>query len=236
MISISLIERRLGQQDYDRLLRDLSANGLTLPLSLRMQLSDDPTAVRGLALRRLVEITYGPTPLSRELVAQLLDTLESPDASASRPKNVAVEAPTYGHPPSPRNSVLTLAAALSALASVVSHQPAAVDDQLRGVLERGFADLAAQQDCDGLFTGPQDRSLGDRALTTAFVISLLGIHDGWVGRLRFDELFAWFDQHDGRLHRHTQNLWDLASIGIQGLLPENMGQGQVDRLPATLAA
>ena len=206
MISIALIERSLDQQDHDRLLRDLAGNGLTLPLPLRMQLCDSSTAVRGLALRRLVELTYGPTARSRELTLQLIQAVHG----------FADEADPTAADPASLPDVLTLAAALAALAQVESDQPAAIDEHLTRALELGLRRLAGQQDCDGLFTGPRDRSLGDRALTTAFILSLVGSCPRFTQQLRLPELYGWFDQRDGRLDRHTQQLWDLACIGLQG--------------------
>ncbi|MFN3169060.1 MAG: hypothetical protein ACE37H_18590, partial [Phycisphaeraceae bacterium] len=72
MLSISAIDRALDSRDYDRLLRDLSRNGLIMPLPLRVQLAESAAGARGLGLRRLVELTYGPTALTRQLVADLL--------------------------------------------------------------------------------------------------------------------------------------------------------------------
>ena len=227
MISISLIERSLDQQDHDRLLRDLAANGLTLPLSLRMQLCDSLTAIRGLALRRIVELTYGPTARSRELTGQLIRAVESETAPCTGEATAAIGSTSL--------DVLSLAAALAGLSRVATDQPAADDDKLRQTLDQGYRQLAALQDCDGLFTGINDRSLGDRALTTAFLLSLVGSCPDFTRQLRTHELQSWFDRHDGRLDRPTQQLWDLACIGWNDMVNDSTAS-TAPAEPAGLAA
>lgn len=203
MLSVSLIERTLETRDYDRLLRDLTDNGMVLPLSLRMHLGQSPTAVLALALRRLVELTYGPTALSRQLVDRLIRQ-QRPDGTFGDGAGGTGEA----------RDVLTTAAVMAGLDRVVADHPAAVGDELRTALEHGGAALAGLQDCDGLFTAPSDRSLADRALTTAFILSLLGEDASFRSSVRLNTLHRWFERYEGRLDRHTQHLWDLASIAL----------------------
>lgn len=209
MLSVSLIERTLETRDYDRLLRDLADNGMDMPLSLRLRLGQSPTAPLGLALRRLVELTYGPTALSRQLVDRLLRE-QQPDG-------------TFPGDADDGRDVLATAAALAGLGRVAADHPAAVGDELRAGLDRGFAAMGECQDCDGLFTAPADRSLADRALTTAFILSLLGGTAAFRGAVRLNTLHRWFERHDGRLERSTQHLWDLASISIHDAVEPGAG-------------
>ncbi len=203
MLSVSLIERTLETRDYDRLLRDLADNGMALPLSVRLRFGQSPTAPLALALRRLVELTYGPTALSRHLVDRLLRD-QLPDGSFPGD----AEGSTQLRDP------LATATALAGLGRVAADHPATVGDALRAGLDRGYAALAELQDCDGLFSAPADRSLADRALTTAFIVSLLGPDPRFRGAVRLNELNQWFEGQDGRLDRHTQHLWDMPSISI----------------------
>lgn len=200
MLSVSLIQRTLETRDYDRLLRDLADNGMALPLSLRLRFGQSPTAPLALALRRLVELTYGPTTLSRQLVDRLLRD-QRPDG-------------TFPGDNEQDRDALATATALAGLGRVAADHPATVGDELRAGLDHGYAALAELQDCDGLFSAPADRSLADRALTTAFIVSLLGPDPRFRGAVRLSELHQWFESQDGRLDRHTQHLWDLASISI----------------------
>ncbi|MBB6430713.1 hypothetical protein [Algisphaera agarilytica] len=198
MLSVSLIERTLETRDYDRILRDLADNGMEIPLSLRLRLGQSPVAPMALALRRLVELTYGPTQLSRQLVDRLLVS-QGPEGGFAADSE---------HDRDP----LVTAAVLAGLERVAADHPATADDELLAALDRGYAALAELQDCDGLFSSPSDRSLADRAMTSAFILSLLGSEARFRGAVRMSELFRWFDIHEGRLDRHTQHLWDLASI------------------------
>ncbi len=65
MLSLHTIERALETADHDRLVREVAANGLSLPLPLRVRLSSSEAAAVALGLRRVAELTYGPTALSR---------------------------------------------------------------------------------------------------------------------------------------------------------------------------
>ncbi|MEM7626196.1 MAG: hypothetical protein AAF333_11425 [Planctomycetota bacterium] len=208
MLSVSLLERALEARDHDRLLRDLADNGLTLPLSLRVSLGQSETAPLALALRRLVELTYSPTDLSRRLVERLLE--------AQNPDGTFVGSAERDRDP------LATAAALAGLARVAREHPGAVTAELDQALDRGFAALAELQDCDGLFSAPADRSVADRALTTAFIVSLLGDAPGFRGAVRLHEICRWFDGHDARLDRHTRQLWDLASLVIHDIVESAM--------------
>jgi len=80
MLSTNLIERAFVSRDHDRLLRDLAANGMVMPLPLRVKLGAGAVAPVALALRRLAELTYGPTPLRRAMLRRLLEA-QRPDGA-----------------------------------------------------------------------------------------------------------------------------------------------------------
>lgn len=222
MLSVSLIERALDTRDYDRLLRDLADNGLPLPLTLRLSLGQNPTAPLALALRRLVELTYGPTDLSRRLVDRLLAD-QRPDGTF--PSETEIDKAAVSEEGTSGGDALVTAVALAALGRVAADHPAVAGPEVRSALERGYAALAELQDCDGLYSAPADRSLADRALTTAFIVSLLGTDPAFRGAVRLYPIRRWFERRDGRLDRATQRLWDLADVCLHDL-PE----------PETLAA
>ena len=72
MLSDNHIQKLFNTQDHSRMIGSLADNGTTLPLALQSRLTQ-PIAAAGLGLRRLVELTYGPTPLSRDMTAALLE-------------------------------------------------------------------------------------------------------------------------------------------------------------------
>ncbi|MEM6459148.1 MAG: hypothetical protein AAF710_07125 [Planctomycetota bacterium] len=212
MLSVSLIERSLAAGDHDRLLRDLADNGQPLPLGLRLRLGRGPAAPLGLALRRLVELTYAPTPLSLGLTRRLLD-LQDPDGHFGDPRNL--EDPRNSGNPRSSPDPLATAAALAGLARVrrdhaSDRVPAGLDERLAA----GYAALAAMQGGDGLLTDADDRSAADRARTTAFAVALLGEDPAFRAAFRLADALAWFDAQDGRLDRHTTHLWDLARLAV----------------------
>lgn len=203
MLSVSLLERTLESRDYDRLLKDLAANGLALPLALRVRLTQSEAAPVALGLRRLVELTYyGPTAVTRRLTAKLLDFQDGSGCFVG------------DHGP----DLLATATALAALSRVAADYAHDKPQNLDGALEQGYAALASLQDCDGLFTAAADRSLADRALTTAFIVGLLGHDDRFRRTARLFDIHRWFEERDGRLDRSVQQLWDLASVSITDAL------------------
>lgn len=161
MLSIHTIDRALESRDYDRLLRDLGQNGLVMPLPLRLQLAESPAGAKGLGLRRLVELTFGPTALSRQLVENLI-RLQTPEGAildaAGRP------------------SCLLMSAFVAGLGRVLRDHGTRLCDHLAVVqlaYDRALACLAAMQHENALFSGPQDRDEQDRLLTSAFIGYLL---------------------------------------------------------------
>ena len=189
MLSTDLIGRLFGGQRYDRLLAVVVANGLELPLPLRVRLSQAPAGAVALGLRRAVELSYSRTPLSRQMAQFLLDTQDD---------NGAFEADT----------VITGAAA-AALGRLLAEHPAA-QPAVRQARERALAALAEMQHDDGLFQSPNDRTLEDRALAAAFVLFLLAGDDGFRQAVRIADLWNWFEQRHERLDRATERLWRMS--------------------------
>ncbi len=78
MLSVYLIERYFKRGRWDSLLDGLAGNGLEMPLPLRARLSGSPTAVTALALRRVGQLSWGPTALSRAMRERLVAGLGDP--------------------------------------------------------------------------------------------------------------------------------------------------------------
>ncbi len=78
MLSTHKIERLIDSADWSTLLEALVENGRPMPLALRLQLLEDaslPVAALGLALQRLVELTYAPSAPALEAAVRLSDLL-----------------------------------------------------------------------------------------------------------------------------------------------------------------
>ncbi len=95
MLNIRRIERLADTGQWEALIEALAANGRPLPLSVRLRLSEAPSATvaaLGLALQRMTELTYAPTPEALEAAARLCDQihLAAQAQSAERPCGAAV--------------------------------------------------------------------------------------------------------------------------------------------------
>lgn len=208
MLSEPTIRRCFEQNDHERMLKAVAANGTPMPLPLRARLGSDPAAGVALGLRRLVELTYGPTALSREMTHTLL-ALQRPDGgwgdggAAGDGRSLFTQ---------DRADPLATACAVAALSRVDSHQPAARDPRLTTAIQRGLRVLVELQREDGLFDAGDDRDEGARLLTAAFVLFLLAGHAGFRSTVRFADLMNPFDDRSGRLDRATEELLAIARL------------------------
>lgn len=191
MLSVHHIERHFRHQHWEPLLRGVSPCVTDLPLPLHVRLSQQPAAVIALALRRVVELTYGPTTLSADLTDALL-AHRRPDGSFD------------GDP-------LATAAAADALARLIAEHLGAAS-RLADAHHRAVDSLAAMQDGDGLFAAHDDRTTQDRAMSSAFILSLLAGHEPFRQSVRFGELLGWFADRDDALPAEVRPLWMLAQI------------------------
>ncbi len=189
MLSINLIERLFESKRYDRLLESVAENGMGLPLVLRVRLSQSDTSAIALALRRLVDLTYGPTALAQRM-ANALIARQRPDGSFD-------------------SDPLVTATAIAALHQFTSSQ-ADNAGPAEQTLARAMASLAAAQCNDGLFNSPSDRSDEDRALTAAFILFLLADDEAFRLSVCIADLLGWFEQHHDQLATHTGRLWRMA--------------------------
>jgi len=217
MLSIHTIDRALESKDYDRLLRDLTRNGLVMPLPLRVQLAESPVGAKGLGLRRLVELTYGPTALSKQLIGSLL--------RAQSPTGAALDA--AGRP-----SCLLTAAFAAGLGRVLRDHRASRDmdlAEIRVAYDRALGALASMQGGDALFGGPQDRDLSDRLLTSAFVAYLLIDAPDFAATCRGHELLSVLEDHLEHAGSDTEQLISMARLAR--LAPVETVSVQASRQP-----
>lgn len=191
MISVHMIARMFETRQFDRLLGALEGNGLALPLPLRAVLLQNPVGIVALALRRLAELTYGPTESAAAMTAALLQA-QAADGTFERCPVVTAAA----------------AAALRQLAE----QPGGYDPEVSLAHERAVAGLAALQRDDGLFAAHDDRTDQDREMTSAFVLYLLAGDEQFRQAVRMHDLMNWLDDRaaEGRLAEDVSRLWRMA--------------------------
>ncbi len=197
MLSDNLIQKLFDTQDHSRMIGCLADNGTTLPLALQSRLTL-PIAAAGLGLRRLVELTYGPTPLSRDMTAALLDG-QLGDGSFTGSSD---------------RDPLATAAAVAGLAAVLREHHGISDSppDLTDALDRAIAALSTMQMEDGLFCHSDDRTIEDRALTSVFVLFMLARLPIFREAVRFADLMTWFDERADRLDNVTLELYHMARL------------------------
>lgn len=218
MLSINTIDRALERRDYDRLLCDLGRNGLVMPLPLRVQLAESAAGARGLALRRLVELTYGPTALTRQLIRSLI-ACQTPAGAVSD---------AAGRP----SCLLTAAMAAGLGRALRDHASQLADDrdEITAAYDHALAALAAMQQDDGLFASPQDRHQPDRLLTSAFIAYLLLDAPGFASVCHGHALLSALEDHLDDAGPATTQLIDMARL--TRLIPASSAAGR-DRLLAS---
>lgn len=192
MLSVTMLQRYFDATQFDRLVKGVASNGSPLPLPLVARLGY-PAAGTALALRRLVELTYGPTSLSRQMTSLLLALQRTGGAFAGGEERCP----------------LATAAAAAALGTILRDHGG--DERVESAYEQAIAALASMQDSNGLFGGAGDRSLQDRASTSAFVFSVLADDDRFRETVRLADLQRWFDTHGTRLDRPTAELYRRAT-------------------------
>ncbi len=208
MLSISTIDRALEQRDYDRLLRDLGRNGLVMPLPLRVQLAESAVGACGLGLRRLVELTYGPTALTRQLIDKLIRVHASSGIPTGSSHSAIPDA--AGRP-----SCLLTACFAAGLGRVLRDHADRLGDQrveIESAYDGAVSALSAMQGAEGLFAGPQDRHERDRLLTSAFIAYLLIDAPGFAERCRGHALLSALEDHHGECGPATAELIDMARL------------------------
>lgn len=202
MVSVTLIQRHFERGGFDKLAAVLrsSAPG-SLPLRARLAHQAPAT---GLALRRVVELTYGPTNLSRTMVGVLIHLQRSDGSFAGA---------------SERDPIATAAAA-AGLGAVVADPMFRGQPLVETALDRAIQALASMQDGQGLFSGPADRTWQDRALTTAFIVHVLANNSRFRETVRLADIATWFDEHAHRLDDVTRELFDLAWVSQPGRIQD----------------
>ncbi|MEX2216995.1 MAG: hypothetical protein WD768_22980 [Phycisphaeraceae bacterium] len=205
MLNVHQITRHLKAGHLDSLLRGTTPLGIELSLPLETRISQQPAAVIALALRRIVELTYGPAEACRLTLASLL-RLANADGSFG----------DGGTDPQGRSrgDCLATAAVADALSRMLSENHATHADRQAAFASRDAAliALAGMQEADGLFISGNDRTQEDRTLTAAFILALLAGCAEFRSQVRFADLLNWFDDHSDRLDDTCDTLFRLARV------------------------
>ena len=195
MITENLIERHFNSGRYEALLDILAANDSPLPLTLRVRLAQQPACCVGLALGRLVDLTWCSTALSRAMTGFLVEQLENEISIAKDP--------------------LALAVIAAGLGKIATEHTATSNCEVTTIREQALINLAGLQNTDAsqpLFGAADDRTVQERALVSVFILHLLVRDQEFRRVVCFAELLSWFEQHRRQLDDDTQQLIDLARL------------------------
>jgi hypothetical protein len=174
MLSLHLIERHYRQQRLEQLFDELLGEARAAGLPLKLRLLQSPATLVSLALRRLAELTFGPSDLSREMLDLLLAAQES-DGS-------------FDHDP------LATAAAAAAFAAMDQQWHAHLSQTAAAARERAVAALADMQADDSLFHHSADRATAQRQLVAAAILWLLAGDPLAAAVIRHSDLCTYFEE------------------------------------------
>jgi len=191
MLNESRLQAIAEPMDPDRTLDAVARGGLPLSLPLRVRLASSPAACRALMLRRLTELTFGPSRLSRRLTRELLAD-QRPDGSWEQ-------------------AALPTACALAALHRVALEHRA--DAGPARAIDRGRLALAAMQRPDGLLVGPADHDAGIAAGVGTLALYLLDRIDGVWDAVRRSDLARRLAAEADPLPAPDRLLHDMAGPG-----------------------
>lgn len=216
MLSIPLIQRHFEHARYEHLFDAVAANGMVLPMPLRVRLSQLPAAGVALGLRRLVELTYGPTELSQAMIDWLL----------------ARQAHDGGFD----GDVLATAAAAASLGRICRDHFTVAVPQIEDAHARAVSYIAARQDDDALMGPADEHDSQQRAMATLFVLYILGEDELFRATSRYAQAMDHFEQDAHRLRGSVADLWELVCITTCGNPTPARAASRVRHAPAMLAA
>jgi hypothetical protein len=174
MLSLHLIERHFRQQRLEQLFDELLGEARAAGLPLKLRLLQSPATLISLALRRLAELTFGPSDLSRDMVDLLL-AAQASDGSVD-------------HDP------LATAAAAAAFAAMDQQWHTPLPQHAAAARERAVAALAGMQADDSLFHHPADRTTAQRQLVAAAILWLLAGDPLAAAAIRHSDLCTCFEE------------------------------------------
>lgn len=194
MLNLPRIARLAVAGDFERMLEEVCRNGRPLPLPVRLRLSEPaglPAAAAGLALQRVTQLTYRPTPVSISLARALV--------------SLGDDSGLFG----------TVAATAVALAGLLAFSDqvrtlpatAQVDPDLRASIDASIAAALhrlhrAQEESPAALLGERPTLIGDE-LDSAIALWQLGLDPRFAAAVRFEDLLASVEDRGLRHERST---------------------------------
>lgn len=206
MLNLPRIARLAVAAEFERMLEEVCRNGRPLPLPVRLRLSEPaglPAAAAGLALQRVTQLTYRPTPVSISLARALVSLRD--------------ESGLFG----------TIAATSVALAGLLAFSDqvralpasAQVDPELRASINESIAAALhrlhrAQEESPAIRLGERPTLIGDE-LDSAIALWQLGLDPRFAAAVRFEDLLASIEDRGLRHERSTGPLLERVAAAAQ---------------------
>lgn len=189
MISLPRLARLAEAREFDRLLDEVARNGRPLPLPVRLRLSQPdslPAAATGLALQRVVQLTYRPSALIALLARTLLD-LQQDDGSFGSTGATAIAVASLL---ALADQVRSIPAAWARLEDRSGSARSATREELEHAALRAMHALfEAQERTIGALIDGQTGLIGDK-LDSAIVLWQLGTDPRFAAMIRYEDLLA----------------------------------------------
>ncbi len=234
MLSVYHIEKLFRAGHFEPLLRGVCPIGMELSLPLRVRISQHPAAVTALALRRVLELTYGRTDLSHDMLHALL-AMQSDDGSFENdPLSTAAAAEVLQRVLDEHARVPSRATKDTAGKTSGGEVDGTTEEiaRITNAIDRAWQALETMQAADGLYHFTDDRSDHDRALTAAFIVLLTSQSSMCRHRVGLHAIANWFADHDESLNRETQDVWRLAMVEQANEPPRERKSKQVAAIAA----
>ncbi len=179
MLNLPRLARLAVAGDFERILEEVTRNGKPLPLPVRLRLSESrglPAAALGLALQRVTQLTYRPTPVAISLARGIV-ALADPSGLFG---TIAATAPALA-------GLLAFTDQLRSLPTSAHPDPElvrSIDLAIANSLHRLHR---AQEESPAARLGEPPTLIGDE-LDSAIVLWQLGLEPRFTSRIRFEDL------------------------------------------------
>lgn len=205
MLNLPRIARLAEAAEFERLLEEVLRNGRPVSLRVRIRLCEFeglPAAALGLALQRIVQLTYRPTPLSI-LLAQLLLAQRNSSGSFGSVSATAVALAAL-------LAMSDQAASLPGGKSNADPARAPLRPAMSAEIQEAIAGALhflhqAQEDSTPVRPGESASLIGDE-LDSAIVLWQLGLDPRFARAVRFAELLGTLEDQGLRHDRATRPL------------------------------
>jgi hypothetical protein len=220
MLNLPRLSRLVESGEFERILEEVSRNGRPLPIGVRLRLSEPaglPPSAMGLALQRVCELTYRPTPLAVALARGILDRQDAGGLFGTLSATAVALA-----------ALFSFSDQLALLTSAAAAERFGVDEDLARKVRRAVEAAVhrlhrAQEESPAGRLGEPPTLIGDE-LDSAIVLWQLGLEPRFTAAVRFGELLSAMDERGLRHQRGTAPLLRRLDESRDAEAPTELGR------------